>query len=97
MYPFRSIVYLAVFAALLTGFGCSSGSDSADDSTPSDGLVVTSRAFSDGETIPDKYTCNSDYVSPPLQWAAIPADAASIAVIVDDPDSPRGTWIHWVA
>ena len=97
MHSFRSLIYLAVFAVLLMAFACSSGGDSLDDDVPSAGLIVTSSAFSEGESIPDKYTCNGDDVSPPLQWAGIPKDTASVAVIVDDPDSPRGTWIHWVA
>ena len=59
-------------------------------------LVVTSPAFKHGVAIPAEYTCNGDERLPPLKWSAPPEGAASIAVIVDDPDAPLGTWVHWV-
>jgi len=59
-------------------------------------LIVTSSAFKDGEMIPVKYTCDGDDMSPPLEWAGLPKGTKSIAMISDDPDAPRGTWVHWV-
>jgi Raf kinase inhibitor-like YbhB/YbcL family protein len=59
-------------------------------------IVVSSGAFKNGEMIPSKYTCDGDDISPPLSWSGIPANAKSIALISDDPDAPRGTWVHWV-
>lgn len=59
-------------------------------------LTVTSTAFAEGESIPAEYTCLGQDTSPPLQWSGIPATAASLALIVDDPDAPGGTWVHWV-
>ena len=59
-------------------------------------ISVTSSAFKDGEMIPSKYTCDGDDISPEISWAGIPAGAKSIAMISDDPDAPRGTWVHWV-
>ncbi len=53
-------------------------------------------AFSQGGAIPVKYTCSGADVSPPLQWTAPPAGAKSLALVVDDPDAPSGTWIHWL-
>ena len=47
--------------------------------------------------IPPKYTCDGSDVSPPLSWSAVPAKTKSLALIADDPDAPRGTWVHWVA
>lgn len=59
-------------------------------------ITVTSSAFSEGDDIPSMYTCDGENVSPPLQWSGIPGNAKSIALIVDDPDAPRGPFTHWV-
>jgi Raf kinase inhibitor-like YbhB/YbcL family protein len=60
-------------------------------------MKLTSTAFADGALIPAKYTCDAAEVSPPLAWTDVPAAAKSLALIVDDPDAPGGTWVHWVA
>ena len=59
-------------------------------------IQVTSPAFEDGRMIPKKYTCDGKSVSPALRVSGIPRGTRSIALIVDDPDAPRGTWVHWV-
>lgn len=59
-------------------------------------LVVTSTAFTDGGPIPAEFTCDGDDVSPPLSWTGAPTGTRGIAIIVDDPDAPAGTWVHWV-
>ena len=59
-------------------------------------LRVTSAAFKQGEMIPKKYTCDGLDVSPPLEWTDAPEGTKSYALICDDPDAPRGTWVHWV-
>ena len=64
-------------------------------------LKLTSAAFAHGNSIPSKYTCEGEDVSPPLQWNGIPKGARSLALIVDDPDAPdpqapKLTWVHWV-
>lgn len=60
-------------------------------------IRVESSAFAAGGAIPMKYTCDGQNVSPPLAWSGVPAEARSLALIVDDPDAPRGTFVHWVA
>ena len=57
---------------------------------------VTSPAFENGGMIPEKYTCDGDNLSPELRWQGLPADARSLALVVEDPDAPSGTFIHWV-
>jgi hypothetical protein len=59
-------------------------------------MQLTSTAFTEGQPIPADYTCEGKNVSPPLQWSGAPASTKSLALIVDDPDAPVGTWVHWV-
>ena len=59
-------------------------------------FTITSPAFEQERTIPAKYTCDGEDVSPPLQWSDPPAGTQSLVLIVDDPDAPVGTWVHWV-
>lgn len=58
-------------------------------------LGVRSRAFEDGRAIPREHTAHGDDVSPPLAWTGVPEDAQSLAIVVDDPDAPTGTFTHW--
>jgi len=57
---------------------------------------LTSSAFSNEGTIPANYTCDGSDMSPPLAWSGAPAGTKSYALVVDDPDAPAGTWVHWV-
>ena len=66
-----------------------------------DSMKLTSTAFGENQSIPKLYTCEGKDVSPPLAWNGVPANAKSLALIVDDPDAPdpaapRMTWVHWV-
>lgn len=57
---------------------------------------LRSPAFPPGGEIPVKYTCDGPDLSPPLRWTDPPAGTKSFALVVDDPDAPAGTWVHWV-
>lgn len=59
-------------------------------------LPVSSPAFREGNTVPTKYTCQGQDVSPPLAWSEPPAGSQSLALIMDDPDAPGGVFTHWV-
>ena len=59
-------------------------------------LSLTSDAFANGQSIPAKYTCKGKNISPALAWTDPPAGTQSLALIMDDPDAPGGTWVHWV-
>ena len=59
-------------------------------------IIVTSGAFSEGDKIPRIYTCDDQNVSPPITWTGVPTHTVSLALIMDDPDAPSGTWVHWV-
>lgn len=59
-------------------------------------LKISSPVFENNSNIPVKYTCDGMDVSPPLLIENVPTDSKSLALIVDDPDAPMGTWVHWV-
>lgn len=59
-------------------------------------MTLTSSAFVHGAMIPKQYTCDGQDVSPPLSWSDPPEKTRSFALIMDDPDAPMGTWVHWV-
>ena len=59
-------------------------------------LKLTSTAFHAGAEIPRQFTCKGADLSPALQWSGAPQHAASSALVMDDPDAPAGTWVHWV-
>lgn len=65
-------------------------------SLPSIGMQLTSPDFEQGKLIPEKFTCEGDDINPTLIIENIPAGTKSLALIVDDPDTPRGTRVHWV-
>ncbi len=59
-------------------------------------LEVTSTAFQDGDLLPEKYTADGADISPPLTIKYIDPEGETIAVIMDDPDAPVGTFTHWM-
>jgi phosphatidylethanolamine-binding protein (PEBP) family uncharacterized protein len=60
------------------------------------GFVLSSPAFSNGQAIPAKYTCDGENLSPPLQWSGAPAGTRSFVLIIEDPDAPSGVFRHWM-
>ena len=59
-------------------------------------MKIKSPAFEQDQMIPAKYTCQGEDINPQLIISNIPKEAKSLALIVDDPDAPAGTWTHWV-
>jgi hypothetical protein len=59
-------------------------------------MKLKSPEFEHNGTIPKKFTCEGNDISPALSIEGMPEKAQSLALIVDDPDAPMGTWIHWV-
>lgn len=57
---------------------------------------LRSPAFDDGGSIPDRYTCEGENVSPELEWSEAPEGTKELALICNDPDAPAANWIHWV-
>ncbi len=58
--------------------------------------IEVKSVFEEGGTIPKKYTCDGEDISPPLEFVGISKDAKSIAIIVEDPDAPIGVFTHWI-
>jgi Raf kinase inhibitor-like YbhB/YbcL family protein len=59
-------------------------------------LKLRSKDFEHEGMIPSLFTCDDRDVSPQLSWDEVPEGTKSFALIVDDPDAPRGTWVHWL-
>lgn len=60
-------------------------------------MKLETPAFQEGKTIPKKYTCQGENISPPLFFIDAPKETATFVIIVDDPDAPGGTFDHWIA
>lgn len=97
MRPGNPVVWAGALLAALTA--CTTAEPSAEPlpTVEESTMLLTSPAFADGETIPVRFTCDGDDVSPPLELTGIPDGATSLVLVMDDPDAPRGTWDHWVA
>jgi Raf kinase inhibitor-like YbhB/YbcL family protein len=73
------------------------GDDGSDSGPPPNTMKLTSRAFRTGDTLPKRFTCDGRLggVNPPLAWSLRPPDTKSQALVVEDPDAPGGTFVHW--
>lgn len=97
--------FCLLLIASLFLLSCRSENPSSNNVQPSNQAVggkkvemkVTSKAFQEGGMIPPQYTCTGANISPPLAWNSVPEKTKSLALIVDDPDAPGKTWVHWVA
>jgi Raf kinase inhibitor-like YbhB/YbcL family protein len=99
----KIVMAAAVVAVLLISMACALPSVAASQGQVNENmeqmtyqLSVTSPAFKDNERIPVKYTADGDDMSPPLRWSDVPEGVTQYALIVEDPDAPRGTVTHWV-
>lgn len=89
----RAVGAVLLGIAVLAG---PTGCESEPHGDPPPGPFVTSPAFDEGEPIPEKYTCDGANRAPPLAWRSISNQARSSAIVVDDPDAPGGTYVHWI-
>ena len=92
-FPVQRMGKIAVFVVFFIILGHKPVRTEVRDMTA---LKISSPAFRHNEHIPAKYTCDGTDVNPALAIENVPAGAKSLALIVDDPDAPAGTWVHWV-
>jgi Raf kinase inhibitor-like YbhB/YbcL family protein len=83
---------VCLWLALALAAGCRRGAEI--EGVPA--MQLTSSAFQEGAAIPKKHTADGADVSPLLKWQGAPQGTKSFALICDDPDAPRGNWVHWV-
>ena len=87
----------ALAAILLAGCGGShEAATPARDNAPNT-LKLTSTAFADGAAIPKENSCDGAGAPPPLAWTGVPAKTRELVLVVEDPDAPGGTFVHWIA
>src|SRR5581483_11350196 len=99
LHPSHSFISkLIVFLIFFTG-GCMKAQQTngnSDTLTMASTMTVRSTAFQNDSAIPQRYTCQGEYISPALAWSDAPKGTKSFALVVEDPDAPSGTFIHWV-
>ena len=95
MVRWSRVLAAAVLPLLVAG--CAARTGRAPVSEAAMTIAVTSAAFSDGGTIPRKHTCDGADTSPPLRFGNVPPGTVELALFVEDPDAPGGTFVHWLA
>jgi Raf kinase inhibitor-like YbhB/YbcL family protein len=94
---YKLMILAGILSLLMVAFaGCGDDDDDNGTTDPTTSFVISSTAFTSGASIPVQYTCDGTDISPPLQWSGAPEGTQSFALIVDDPDAPGGTFVHWV-
>jgi Raf kinase inhibitor-like YbhB/YbcL family protein len=87
---------VAVCTAALAVAGCGGGErGSAAPAVKGAAMELTSSAFENGAAIPRQNTCDGKGDSPPLAWSGVPDGARELLLVVEDPDAPGGTFVHW--
>jgi Raf kinase inhibitor-like YbhB/YbcL family protein len=91
----RALLALPALGLALAACG---GGERAEGPPPAapDRIALTSPAFDDGGSVPVRYTCDGDNVNPRLRWTDVPGGARDLALLMEDPDAPGGTFVHWV-
>lgn len=90
------VVYVVgVVAAAVSGCGADHPAPPSDADAGPAKIAVTSAAFAEGATIPERFTCHGAGAAPPLSWSGVPASAAALALVVVDRDAHD--YYHWVA
>lgn len=93
--PALALIALASCGAAKDSGNRSNSDGATMDETASAPLTMTSDAFQDGQPIPRQYSCDGTNQSPAIHWSEPPAGTKSFALVIDDPDAPKGTFRHW--
>lgn len=93
----RRVVALVV-PLVVAAAACGGGDDEAEptEATNTSSFTFTGGDVSEGEPIDPRFSCDGENVSPALAWEESPAGTVELALVVDDPDAPGGSFIHWV-
>ena len=86
----------SVSVLLVLAVGVSAAAAAAEEAAMGNEFAVTSPAFTEGQPIPPRFTADGPDLSPELVLENAPEGVISFALIMDDPDAPVGTWVHWV-
>ena len=89
----RIVIILALLTASLSLY---SFTTAGKEARMTETFRISSTAFENNGGIPAKFTCDGKDINPPLVIHGVPTASKSLALIVDDPDAPRGMWVHWV-
>jgi len=96
----HSLLLVAAFSLAVLGGACAKSDKASlqqrNEGSPPMTIKLSSASFAEGQSIPPKFTCDGQDVSPSLSWEGATDAAKSFALICDDPDAPAGTWVHWV-
>lgn len=88
---------IIITSALIIISGCIAKADEKENKViGGDVMKLSSPEFENGQFIPKKFTCQGQDVNPALTIDDIPENVKSLALIVDDPDAPMRTWLHWI-
>ncbi len=96
MRPLATRMTLALLLVGGVSFAVAQQGNAASAAGASSTFKLSSSAFAAGSEIPRQYSCKGADTSPAVSWSGAPAKTAAFALIVDDPDAPHGTWVHWV-
>jgi Raf kinase inhibitor-like YbhB/YbcL family protein len=97
----RAVKRLLIVGVLGVTAGCGSSDTARSSSTasapPAAGFALRSAGFKAGARVPQRYTCDGANARPPLSFTKPPRGTKSLAIAVEDPDAPGGTFVHWTA
>jgi Raf kinase inhibitor-like YbhB/YbcL family protein len=92
----RSLDFLLLVLVPVWMTACQPASSGSSPEEVKMNIEIISTAFAPNGIIPKRHTCDGENLSPPLSWKNIPPETQSLAIIMDDPDAPIGTFVHWV-
>ena len=91
-----AIITIGLLVFLSINYSQNDNNSAYQPTTIATTMKIQSTAFKEGGLIPVKYTCKGQGLNPDLDFSGVPPGTKSLAMIMDDPDAPMGTFVHWV-